>query len=245
MLKVVLVRHGQSMANIDHRIGRCPESPLSELGRRQAEMLGRFRKAELEKAAEDGCIFSSTALRAKETALLALEGAGLSGGEKLLKLSEKLTEIHRGDWEGRCFEEVKEQWKIHIDCNIQTGKAPGQGAESRADVEDRVEEFFKSTTLFMEEMASDGDDCTLFIFAHYVTVSCILTRMAGVDPRHRFDFENTSCTVLERKAKAEVGKAAWSIKGINNAQHLFRDELRPAAHITYDADTVATKRRRT
>ena len=44
--RILLVRHGQSQGNAERRFGGHSPSPLSELGRRQAEAAGRALASE-------------------------------------------------------------------------------------------------------------------------------------------------------------------------------------------------------
>jgi len=99
MLRLLLVRHGESVWNEEERIQGQQDIPLSENGRRQAVALGeRLRDVRI-----DAC-FSSPLKRATETAELILKASGNS--LPIVTLPE-LMERNFGEWEGKCVAELK------------------------------------------------------------------------------------------------------------------------------------------
>src|SRR6186713_805463 len=98
--RLYLIRHGQSAGNAEGRFGGHGPTPLSELGKRQAEKTARVLAAEGVSA-----IYSSDLLRAVQTAeplakLLNLE----------IKTSSAFRERNVGVLEGLTFDESKEQF---------------------------------------------------------------------------------------------------------------------------------------
>jgi broad specificity phosphatase PhoE len=98
--RLYLVRHGQSAGNAEGRFGGHGPTPLSELGKRQAEKTARV-------LAKEGitAIYSSDLLRAVQTAeplakLLDLE----------IRTSEAFRERNVGVLEGLTFDESKERY---------------------------------------------------------------------------------------------------------------------------------------
>jgi 2,3-bisphosphoglycerate-dependent phosphoglycerate mutase len=70
---LVLVRHGESQANVDHIMAGKLNPPLTALGRQQAAAVGKkLRRFRFDRA------YSSTRSRAKETLAIALDAAGQS-----------------------------------------------------------------------------------------------------------------------------------------------------------------------
>ena len=88
-LAVLLIRHGRTALNAEHRFcGGRSDPPLDDKGRAQArELATRLGEAPIER------VFSSPQLRARETA------AALERGE--LTLLEDLRELDQGELEGR------------------------------------------------------------------------------------------------------------------------------------------------
>ncbi|HEX8291434.1 MAG TPA: histidine phosphatase family protein, partial [Pyrinomonadaceae bacterium] len=70
--RVLLIRHGQSRGNAERRFGGHSPTPLSELGRRQAEATARALANERVTA-----VYSSDLLRAVQTAEPLARAAGL------------------------------------------------------------------------------------------------------------------------------------------------------------------------
>jgi len=102
-----LVRHGQSAGNVaraaavaagEHLIGlevRDVDVPLSELGRRQAEVLGRWFAAQPE-AARPQVLLSSPYLRARETVEAVCGAGGIASCAKSPVIDERLREREFG-----------------------------------------------------------------------------------------------------------------------------------------------------
>jgi broad specificity phosphatase PhoE len=94
---VYLARHGQTAYNLEGRFqGQLPV-PLDELGREQAHEL-----AERAAAHEFAVLWSSTLLRARETAEIVAARIGLEPRE-----DARLMETNAGDWTDRSFGEVQ------------------------------------------------------------------------------------------------------------------------------------------
>jgi broad specificity phosphatase PhoE len=102
-VSLLLVRHGQSLWNEVRRFQGSTDVPLSDLGRRQARALGpalrRYRLA---------AVYVSPLQRARETAALALGGAGAGdrGNGEPVPVDD-LRELCLGDWEGCTVEEIR------------------------------------------------------------------------------------------------------------------------------------------
>ncbi|NLY75174.1 MAG: histidine phosphatase family protein [Firmicutes bacterium] len=97
MTRLYLTRHGQTEWNIVHRMQGQQDSPLTELGKKQAKWLGdRLHDVGLD------VIFSSSSGRAIRTAEI------IRGTRKIpVILSDNLREISLGAWEGMLHTEVE------------------------------------------------------------------------------------------------------------------------------------------
>ncbi len=94
--RVLLIRHGQSQGNVERRFGGHTATPLSELGRAQAEATARALAAEGVTA-----IYSSDLLRAVQTAEPLARATGLS-----IERTSAFRERSVGLMEGLTFEEA-------------------------------------------------------------------------------------------------------------------------------------------
>jgi broad specificity phosphatase PhoE len=92
---VLLIRHGQTTWNVEHRLpGHLPGIPLTQLGREQAARL-----AEALRPLPISAIISSPLERAVETARYVNEGRGLS-----IQLDPELMDLNSGPWAGQISE---------------------------------------------------------------------------------------------------------------------------------------------
>src|SRR5208282_3897341 len=103
---IYLIRHGQTVLNLEGRYQGRFDSPLTPLGIEQAEAVGR-RVAELKTAdGGDWRLEVSPLGRAQQTAGIASALAGL--GEA--RIDERLIEAGYGEFEGLSRPEVDARW---------------------------------------------------------------------------------------------------------------------------------------
>ncbi|NNE65205.1 MAG: histidine phosphatase family protein [Pyrinomonadaceae bacterium] len=98
--RLLLIRHGQSGGNVNGRFGGHSDTPLSELGCRQAEIT-----ADLLESVKIGAIYSSDLPRAVQTAEPLVARTGLE-----LNKTSAFRERNVGVLEGLTFEESKERY---------------------------------------------------------------------------------------------------------------------------------------
>ncbi len=97
-------RHGQTVWNVENKICGTTDSPLTELGKRQAFELGQ--KIKEEKLAIDEILYSPLS-RARDTAMIVSEITGFPA-----RMEKRLVEQNFGKWEstprdGKDFKEDK------------------------------------------------------------------------------------------------------------------------------------------
>ena len=150
MTRIILIRHGQSEANVLDYFAGHSDYPLSELGHRQAEKTAEF----LDSTPIDR-IFSSDLPRAFMTAEHIARRKGLS-----IETDCRLREILAGDWEGVSFAEIREKFPNEYRTwfsDIGNGGCPG--GESTAQLWAR---FVPAA----EELAAENDGKTICITTH-------------------------------------------------------------------------------
>ena len=100
MTRILLVRHGQSTWNADGRWQGRADPPLSDLGRRQAEVAG-------DTLAELGIVrvVASPLVRAHETATIIGTALGLP-----VEPDARLQERDAGEWTGKTRDEIEAGW---------------------------------------------------------------------------------------------------------------------------------------
>jgi broad specificity phosphatase PhoE len=197
---MILVRHGQSTWNREHRIQGQLDPPLSDEGRRQAERLGR-RLAGRPLAG----FYASDLKRAFETA----EAIGA-----FVDLSPEptpgLREIYLGDWEGLRTDEIAERfpdawarWSEEPDWDLVPG---GEGAA-------RFEARVIATQDEILDRHSHGD---ILVVTHGGVIQVALHRVIGRPSRGLFPFkiQNASISLIEERHGRMI------IAGANDVGHL-------------------------
>ena len=130
MTKLIIVRHGQSMANLNGTFAGQVDVPLSPMGRRQAEELKDYLLSHY----KIDVIYSSALSRACDTVAPTAAALGLP----VIK-DEGLKEIDGGEWEGLTHEEIAKKfpadfalWRDNIGLSHCTGGESMRGLQERS-----------------------------------------------------------------------------------------------------------------
>ena len=132
--ELILVRHGETVHNVNRITQGWSDSDLSERGREQVlRLAGRLKEH------KPTALYSSPLGRAMSTAQAIADATGL----EIVPLDD-LREMNYGRWEGRSFmdirvedEDVYRRWIAEEDC-------PCPGGESHADVRRRMQRAFET-----------------------------------------------------------------------------------------------------
>ena len=194
--RLVLLRHGQTYANVDKRLDtRPPGAELTPLGRDQARAFARGRQA------PPGLLAHSVATRARQTAGEVGEALGVTPREL-----EGLHEVQVGDLENRNdeaaideFGRVYQRWhEGELDLAM-------PGGESGNDVLDRYVPVL--TELRLRYL--DDHDWTedIVVVSHGAAIRLVGAVLAGVDGSFALDHHlaNTESVVL-----APITDGRWS-----------------------------------
>jgi broad specificity phosphatase PhoE len=129
---VILARHGETNDNLPPgRFQGWTDTPLNDLGRRQASALGQSLAARPEPIAS---LWASDLSRAHETASIAGAAIGLRP-----VLDWRLREGNRGRWEGFRFDEIKaSEPEPYAAWRAADESFTFPGGESLQDLQDRV-----------------------------------------------------------------------------------------------------------
>jgi 2,3-bisphosphoglycerate-dependent phosphoglycerate mutase len=197
---LLLVRHGQSTWNREHRIQGQLDPPLSDEGRRQAELVGQ-RLAGRRLAG----LYSSDLKRAFQTSEAVQSMTGLNP-----EPMAGLREIYLGEWEGLRTEELAERfpgawarWNEEPDWDLVPG---GEGA---ALFETRVAAALDA--IFARHHHGD-----VVVVTHGGVIQIALHRIIGRASRGLFPFkiQNASISVIEKRDHRLI------IGGVNDTSHL-------------------------
>ncbi|GAJ15856.1 unnamed protein product, partial [marine sediment metagenome] len=100
MMRVILVRHGETIWNEEQRYQGASDPPLSERGELQARRLAARLASE-----SIGLIYSSDSTRALQTADQIAAHHG-----RQVRADPRLREMDFGDWEGLTYSEIRERY---------------------------------------------------------------------------------------------------------------------------------------
>ena len=178
MIRLVLIRHGETDWNVEGRMQGQKNQPLNARGRQQVELTGQYVRDHF----KPEVVWSSDLARCVSTA----EPLGIE-----FQKSELLREINYGTLEGKTWAETSEEEQAE---SAEFGSDPYHrmaGGESRADLVDRAARFVDHS----EIMKLDGD---VVIVGHGASLSGMLTHLLGLPPEaaYKFQLENASVTTL-------------------------------------------------
>ena len=130
LTKLILIRHGESLANAAHIYLGHTDWDLSDYGKEQAREAAEFLRDEAVDA-----IYSSDLIRAYNTAVPNAEIHGL----EIIK-SKELREINLGVWEGKTLSELEEKWpkEFLVDWREGFGTFSIEGGESVPHLAERI-----------------------------------------------------------------------------------------------------------
>jgi len=128
-MRQFLVRHGESVYNVEERVQGQADVSLSDLGRRQAAALAAWAQAIPAAEAIDE-IWSSPLVRARETAEAMAAALGLP-----LFIEDRLAELHAGVFQGHLWADLEAAFPAEV-AQWRSGDVQFAipGGESRAEL---------------------------------------------------------------------------------------------------------------
>jgi len=200
MIKLYLIRHGETAWNSVRRWQGWTDIELSEKGFEQARKLGeRLKNIELDE------IYSSPLKRAYETAR---PGAEAKGMEIITK--ECFKEINFGEWEGRTSEEISAEFGKAFDDFIKYPEnKPFPGDGSFKNVEKRVSEG-------LAEILEGKNGKSIAVISHGGIIRILVKHLLGIEGEwfNRTWIDNTSITLVE------IHKDYNLLRVLNDHSHL-------------------------
>ena len=180
MHEIVLVRHGETEWSRSGKHTGCTDVPLTEDGRRQAQLVGAALRDR-----RFAAVWSSPLSRALETCRLA-------GFGDVAVTKDDLVEWDYGEYEGRTTPEIRRErpgWTLWRDG------VPG--GETAAEVGARVD-------CVLAEAASAGGD--VLVFAHGHVLRVLAARWLGLEPAsgRLFALDPATLSVLGSERETRV-----------------------------------------
>jgi len=197
-----LLRHGDAEGNKEEILLGQLDVPLTELGRKQAELLGKA----LSSIAFDA-VFASDLERARHTAEAVLRHQ--KGGEQRcrLVLDRRLREINGGTFQGRPISEFR-AYLDNLTEDPYTSVRPG--GESTQLMDQRVARAF-------DDICQWYPEGTVAIATHLGVIKSIVRYALGMDPQETLPaIKHCSITVLEQS------DSGWRLSRLNDTAHLER-----------------------
>jgi broad specificity phosphatase PhoE len=131
-MELLIVRHGESVANAEGRMQGQRDYPLSEAGQQQAKMLGRWLKRA---GFAFDAVYTSPLSRAHATARALTTELGLPEAE----LAPELSEINAGQLQGLTRDEIHSSYPGFLERGVtELGDFSEYGGEAYDDVQARV-----------------------------------------------------------------------------------------------------------
>lgn len=145
-----VLRHGQTEMSVQKQFSGLSDPELTSHGREQARRAAAYVAGQLAGGAGDNAgagssagpaaIYSSPLKRTRQTAEAVAEALAT---KPRVHVTEALIEMNFGDWEGRTFAEVMEEFPLEHDACFWDSSAAPSGGESPDDVLARVRPFLR------------------------------------------------------------------------------------------------------
>jgi len=165
MLNLYITRHGETQWNTEKRLQGWLNSPLTEKGTLQGQLLNKAVKMyNISK------IYSSPSERALKTAKAARGKLDIE-----IELMDELKEMNMGDWEGRTLEEIREKEPENFE-NYWT--------RPQLFIKNSGEDFFElvsRTRRAVEKILEENDEGDILIVTHGVTLKSLLSHFTEED----------------------------------------------------------------
>jgi broad specificity phosphatase PhoE len=203
--RLLVIRHAQSEANAEGRIQGHLDIHLSDLGRRQSDLLAE-RLASMEVHA----LYSSPLRRARSTADALAKRLGLA-----IEDVPELRERNVGVLEGLNRAEILERFPEYGQPGADVSRIKVDGFEQDAELVARV-------TTALRHIVATREGATSAIVTHGGVIGTVL-RWALDMPRVRagpLDIDNASLTIIDVRELNEDGRPLAQLVTLNDTCHL-------------------------
>lgn len=210
MTTIIMIRHGESLANKEGRFAGHSDYDLSELGREQATHAGKYIKKHFTVDA----VYASDLKRAYNTALPTAELFGLE-----VIADEGLRELYVGKWETLHHLEVAERYPKEFDVWM------NDFANARCPEGESIRELYDRIVPHVLKIAAENDNKTIVIATHSTPVRAFECYAMGLPPE-RLDEAPTPVNASICVFKVEDGRAM--VERFNITDHIEDMITKPA-----------------
>lgn len=204
MMKLILVRHGETQWNRENRVVGFADIGLNDEGRKQVKKLALALKEERVDA-----IYASPLSRAWETAQ---EVARYHDGE--VKADDAFKEMDAGELDGLTYEDMRDRYGELIKQWLsEPASVIMPGGESLANVQERA-------WLAVEKIRENHPDDVVMVVSHNFVILCIICKALGLDLSQfrRLRPHVASISILN------IGRRGMSLVLFNDTCHLEGEE---------------------
>lgn len=200
MIRLLLVRHGETEWNVQHRYQGQSDVPLSELGRKQANCLARRLVNE-----KVGASYASDLKRAWETASIIEMKIGTG-----IIPEPRLREMNFGVFEGLTFHEAQVRHPDIMAAWLKDYNQPPPDGE-------QLNVFSARVMSFLDDLQKKHSDQTILIVAHGGPLSEMIRLVLGLPSERRWSFAMDNASLSE----LILGEPGYPVlKRLNDANHL-------------------------
>lgn len=180
-MKLIMVRHGETEANVSGIYSGWTNYSLTAKGEKQVKKVVEYLKHE-----NIDVIYSSPLDRA-----LKIAKAIADETNKDIEIVDSLREINFGIFEGKTHEEIKrdhkDEYKNWSEDYVNYRVSQG---ESLRDLHDRINEF-------VNELKKTNEDKTYLLVTHGGTIGVLITILLGLDMEKMWNFKIPPGSVAE------------------------------------------------
>ena len=183
MTRLIVVRHGQTLWNLERKYQGHSDIALTDKGIKQAEAVAaRLAEEKID------AVYASDLSRAFKTAACIADKHGLT-----VQVVPALREIKFGDWEGLTYEQISEQWPGLL------GKLWTTPDELQIPGGESFQQLKERAYTAIEKIVAAHPDQTVIVVAHGGTIGTILCAMLDIHLNHVWSIrqDNTAVNIIE------------------------------------------------
>jgi broad specificity phosphatase PhoE len=200
MVRLILVRHGETTWNDQARYQGQEDVPLSARGRVESECLADRLVCE-----RIAAIYSSDLIRAKETA----ETIAIRLSTTVM-LEPRLREARLGEWQGLTYEEVR---RLHFN---QADPLPCYAVEQPPSDGESLRQLQTRVMAAVQEIAARHSDESVLLVTHGACLRALICGWLGIELSAYWKLRFDSGSVSE----ASVSPAGAVLVRLNDTSHL-------------------------
>ncbi len=185
-MKLLLIRHGESVGNVERRIQGQADFPLTDRGREQARALARRLQQE---GWSLDALYASDLSRAAETAQILGDALGVP-----LTIDERLREYNAGVLNGLVWDEIERRYP-----KLARGLVKDREWTDFPEAEGNAAFVTRLTAALADVEAEHKADDVVALVSHGGSLGMMLACLLGLETRRPtpFRFGNTSLSIVE------------------------------------------------